>query len=368
MSKNIVIVGGGTGGGATVARALSSKLPTAKVTLINPLPYAISRPTLPRMTVAKLENEPDLVDTALIPYDKLFGKSTNGTFVQGTVVTIQPNEAGGVVVLADGKQLPYDVLVLAPGSHWGGFLNIPDDPKAVTAFIAASRDSFKNAHKIVLVGGGAVGVEYAGEIKDVWPEKEVTIVHGGDRIMNSTYSSGFRKGLEKDLRVRGIKIISEDYVDEIPPTGPATVKTRKGHVLDADLVLPTTGPRPRTEFVAESLGADTLDERHQIKVKPTLQLLRHDAIFALGDAIAWDEQKQVMKAMAHAAIVTSNVAAYLSGGPLKPYKGSSEMIIVTNGKNGGRAYMAGITLGAWFAKMTKSKSLLVPMTRGAMGY
>jgi NADH dehydrogenase FAD-containing subunit len=47
MSK-VVIVGAGAGGGSAVARALSTKLPSAKITLINPLPYAISRPTLPR--------------------------------------------------------------------------------------------------------------------------------------------------------------------------------------------------------------------------------------------------------------------------------------------------------------------------------
>ncbi|KAJ7161388.1 FAD/NAD(P)-binding domain-containing protein [Mycena crocata] len=371
MSKNIVIVGGGTGGGAAVARALSSKLPQAKITLINPLPYGISRPTLPRMTVAKLENEPDLVETALIPYDKLFGKNTNGTFVEGIVETIKPNKTGGVVLLADGKELPYDVLILAPGAHWEGFLNLPDDHKAVTPFIDASRATFKKAQKIVFIGGGAVAVEYAGEIKDVWPDKEVTIVHGEDAIMNSTYPANFRKGLEKGLHARGINVILEDFVDEIPPVGPATVKTRKGNVIDADLVIPTRGPRPRTEFIAASLGADSLDEKKQIKVEPTLQLPGHPSIFALGDAIAWVEQKQIMKANAHAAIVTKNVVAYLSSGALKPYKGTSELIIVTNGKNGGRAYLGilwGITLGDWFARMIKSKTLLVPMSRSKMGY
>lgn len=99
----------------------------------------------------------DLVDTALIPFDKLFTTS-NGVFVQGIVESIQTNKKGGVVVLADGKQLPYDVLVLAPGSQWEGPLDIPDDSAAVKEFIAAGRANFKKAQKILLVGGGAVGV------------------------------------------------------------------------------------------------------------------------------------------------------------------------------------------------------------------
>lgn len=55
--------------------------------------------------------------------------------------------------------------------------------------------------------------------------------------MNSTYPAGFRKGLEKGLRARGINIILDDYVDEIPAPGPATVTTRKGNVIQADLVV-----------------------------------------------------------------------------------------------------------------------------------
>ncbi|KAJ7103336.1 hypothetical protein B0H15DRAFT_811881 [Mycena belliarum] len=366
--KTIVVVGGGSGSGATAARTLSEKLPSAQITLINPLPYAVSRPTIPRMTVS---DDNDLIETALIPYDKLF-KNSNGTFVQGVVDRIEANQKGGVVFLADGKQLPYDALVLSPGSLWEGPMDIPDDSTAVKEFIATSRANFKKAQKIVLVGGGAVGIEYAGEIKDIWPSKEVTIVHSDKALTNSAYSAKFRKNLEGSLRKRGVKIILEDFVDEIPPPGPATIKTRKGTVIEADLVIPTRGPRPRTEFVAKSLGADTLDEHQQIKVKPTLQLINHPDIFAMGDATNIVEQKQVMKANAHAAIVAANVIAYLNGSSaLKPYKGSPEMILISIGKNAGQGFMGffgGITVGDWFVKTIKSKTLMVPMSRGYMGY
>ncbi|KAJ7705981.1 hypothetical protein B0H17DRAFT_1125804 [Mycena rosella] len=210
----------------------------------------------------------DLLDTALIPYDKIF-TTPNGVFVQGTVVGIQPNKPGGAVTLADGQELPYDALVLCPGSIWEGPLAFPLEGKAVPEFVAARRAEFNNAQKIVLVGGGAVGIEYAGEIKDIWPEKEVTIVHGDSSLMNSTYSARFRKGLEDGLRSRGVNIIIKDHVDGFPPPGPVTVKTRKGVVIDADLVVPTRGTRPRTAFIAESLGAGALDEKNQIKITRT---------------------------------------------------------------------------------------------------
>jgi glycine/D-amino acid oxidase-like deaminating enzyme len=55
--------------------------------------------------------------------------------------------------------------------------------------------------------------------------------------MNSTYPARFRAGLAKDLHARGINIILNDFVDEIPAPGPTSVKTRNGHVIDADLVV-----------------------------------------------------------------------------------------------------------------------------------
>ncbi|KAJ7454007.1 FAD/NAD(P)-binding domain-containing protein [Mycena galericulata] len=370
-NKQIVIVGAGTAGGSKVARTLSSKLPTAHITLVNPLPYTISRPTLPRMTVSSTN---DLAQTALIPLDRLF-RSANGSLVEGVVTSIEPQAGkaggGGAVVLADGRRLAYDVLVLAPGSIWEGPLDFPDDREQVHAFIDASRAKFRKAQKIVLVGGGGVGVEYAGEIKDIWPDKEVTIVHGDSGLMNSTYPAAFRTVLEKSLRARGVKIILNDHVDDIPDPGPVTLTTRKGTAIPADLVVPTRGPHPRIAFVAVSLGPSALDARQQIKVAPTLQLPAYPDIFALGDAIDTVEQKQVGKASAHASIVSANVAAYLAGRALRPYGGSREMIVVTNGRNGGRAYLGilwGIILGDWFARLTKSKTLMVASVRRHMGY
>ncbi|KAJ7187846.1 FAD/NAD(P)-binding domain-containing protein [Mycena filopes] len=366
--SSIVIVGAGIAGGSTLARTLSKKLPSAKITLIDARPYTISLPTLPRMTVS---DGNDLL-TPRDSVDKLF--LSNGTRKARHITHRKQVPVGpkGSVVLADGREFAYDVLALAPGSVWEGPIDFPLDAAAVPAFLAEQRAQFKKAQKIVLVGGGAVGVEFAGEIKDVWPEKEVTIVHGDTAIMNATYPAKFRTNLAQSLEACGINIVLEDYLDELLLPGAATVTTRRdvSSRLTSSYV-PTRGPRPRTEFVATSLGAATLDERKQIKVKPTLQLIEHSDIFAIGDAIDTVEQKQVMKAAAHAAIVAANIVAYLSNRPLKPYKGSIELIVVTNGKDGGQAYFGilwGITLGSWFASMVKSKNLLVPRSRSAMGY
>ena len=68
-------------------------------------------------------------------------------------------------------------------------------------------------------------------------------------------------------------------------------------------------------------------------MNPTLEVQDHPGIFALGDVIDWNEQKQAAKSVNHLAVVAPNVQSYLEGKPLKKvYKGSPEMILIPLGK------------------------------------
>lgn len=364
--KSVVVVGGG-GAGSYIARTLSSKLDASKytLTLVTARPFAVHYPAAIRLTTT---SEGKLEDTVLIPYDKLL-LNGNGTIKIDRVVKIEDHKDAGNLVLASGESLQYDVLILAPGSHWEGPLALPDGKDEILEHIKQWRNKFESAKGVVLVGGGAVGIEYAGEIRDYWPKKPVTIVQASSQLLNATYPDKFRKRMEKDITVRGVKVVYNDFVDNFEPEGPIT--TRGGKTLEGDLVVIARGNRPATEFVS-SLGSGVLNERGQIKVQPTLQLQSHPNIFAAGDAIDWDEQKQVAKYPAHGDVIITNVLAVLEKRTsTAQYKGGPELIIVTNGKNAGVAYLGflwGIVLGNWFAKMLKSKTLMVDMVRKSYGY
>lgn len=94
----------------------------------------------------------------------------------------------------------------------------------------------------------------------------------------------------------------------------------------------TRGGRPNTKFI-ESLG-DVVGSSGTVKVTPTLQIVGHPRIFAAGDIIEWKEQKQAAKAPNHALVVVHNtlVLLGLSKKAVIPYKGSAELIVITNGK------------------------------------
>ena len=80
------------------------------------------------------------------------------------------------------------------------------------------------------------------------------------------------------------------------------------------------------------MGADALSASKHVRVLPTLQLPDHPNIFASGDIIDWEEQRQAAKIPAHAGVVVKNVLSLLNGRPASAqYKGSYEMTIVTLG-------------------------------------
>ncbi|GLB41479.1 putative FAD NAD-P-binding domain-containing protein [Lyophyllum shimeji] len=366
--KNIVIVGGGSGG-ANAARALSRTLDSSnyQLILINPLPYRI---WLVGTLRAIVTNDETLKNDVMISYDKVFVNG-NGKFVEGTVKSFEATKEGGTVTLESGEKIDYHVLVLAQGMSWTGPPAFPRTDDGVKEHISTLHGQLSKANDIVLVGGGAVGIELAGEIKDQWPNKKVTIVHGDKHLMNDAYPVKYRKAAEASVLARDIKLVLDDFVDHAG-TGPVNgITTRSGkELVGADLVVQTRGPRPNTEFVSASLGPAALSEKGLIRIRPTMQLAEYDNIFAAGDVIDWQEQKQAAKSSAHGLLVAANIQAYLNKGTLKPYKGASEMIVVTNGKAGGFGYLGilwGITLGAWFARMVKSKTLLIPMFKAEQG-
>ncbi|KAK7031270.1 hypothetical protein VNI00_013521 [Paramarasmius palmivorus] len=346
---NIVIVGGGSAG-VNVARPLSKSLDPAKfnVILINPRPYIIFLIPMLRVAVSDRDN---LKEQALVPYDRLFHNG-NGQFIQGTVVHINQKreEKSGEVVLDNGETVRYDALVLATVGRAHSF---PKDPSQVDPFINNRRQEFAKAKNILIVGGGSVGIELAGEIRDMWADKEITIIQRDKLLLNSTYPEKMRRGIQKQIESRNVKVILNDSLEGDIPEGPysGTIQTQKGKALNPDLIVKTWGTKPDTEFIGASLGTDILSSQGLVKVNATLQLPAYPNIFAAGDIVDWPEQKQASKAANHAGIVAKNIISYATGKPVKKlYKGSTEFIMVTNGKESGLAYVDvlwGLMLGPW---------------------
>jgi apoptosis-inducing factor 2 len=172
----IVVVGGGTAG-ASIIQSLSKQTDPSRheLILINPRPFDVWLLALLRAAVTEEGNLESLESGVLTPYgtrsrissvhlslrrtsDRLWTNG-NGSLKVGTVTGIEAaTGSGGVVHLASGEAVSYDVLVLAPGSIWEGPLDLPPTKAEVDAHLGEWRRRFKNAERVVIAGGGAVGI------------------------------------------------------------------------------------------------------------------------------------------------------------------------------------------------------------------
>jgi len=184
----------------------------------------------------------------------------------------------------------------------------------------AYREKVANAKNILIVGGGAVGLEMAGEIAEAYPPssgKKVTVIHSQPMVLNAAYTEKLRKPLQKQAEEMGVQFILDDSLEGKYDfmESPQTITTKKGKKLDnVDLVIQSTGGKVNSQ-VLEKL-VPTLISRNGVKVEPTLQLPGYKNIYVIGDLADLPEQKQAMKAPNHAAIASKNVLASINGKPL----------------------------------------------------
>lgn len=152
---NIVVVGGGPVGAATV-KELSAKLDPSKynLILITARPYYTHLPAWIRMSVAA---DGKLEERAHMPYEQNFVNG-NGKYLPGKVVSVQKTDEGGQVTLEDGKTVDWSVLILATGCTWDGPLAIPNSKVECVEWLRQWREKIEKAQDILLVGGGAVAI------------------------------------------------------------------------------------------------------------------------------------------------------------------------------------------------------------------
>lgn len=85
----------------------------------------------------------------------------------------------------------------------------------VRSYFRATSKAIREAKDICIVGGGASAVEYAGEIRTVYPEKPITIICSAAHLLTSSVapmSPKFLKMLYETLEKKNIKLIRGEKV------------------------------------------------------------------------------------------------------------------------------------------------------------
>ncbi|KAG8720397.1 hypothetical protein FRC08_000344 [Ceratobasidium sp. 394] len=285
--KNIVIIGGG-GGGVPVFKELEKQLDPAthRLILIESRDYYLHLPAALRMTVSVMGS---LEETALIPYDHLFTRPLLSTLYRARALSVTATD-----VITDKEPVPYEYLVLATGSTWEGPLNLPPAKVDAVETVLAQRTQYRSSQSVLIVGGGAVGIELAGELRESLPHVKVNLVHRGRALMNDTYPDKYRNSLHDMLTKAGVNIILNDMVVDESPNAEGVFQTVNGQSIAADLLIPTRGGKPNTSLLAEYDPTAVIEETGYVRVEPSLQVKLISGacnVYAVGDIIDWPEQK-----------------------------------------------------------------------------
>lgn len=357
--QTVTIFGGGYAG-ATLAQALKG---AAEITVVSPLDYFEVPMALPRNLV-----EPAFATRSVVPFGEALPHATH---IRAKLVEF--GAQGAVIEHPDGRResVSSDLSVLATGSRYGSALTRAQDGTAATrrAEFQSFAKRLSTANAVVIVGGGPIGVELAGEIVQDYPGKTVTIIESNRDILRGT-SRKVAAHAKKALEARGVTFIVGQRVVS-PAMGQEVadaVRTDAGQEIAADLIYWAVGARPNTEFFpSDERTADGL-----IPVDEWLRVKGYEGVYALGDIADVNEVNKALYIMGQVKVVAKNIRANLAGRPpSKAYKRQTgnEMMVVTLGRRGGVAHLPGLgkTSAGWFIRMAKSTDMLVGMYRKAVG-
>lgn len=327
------MVGGGFAGLAAV-RALERS--GASVTLVDRNIYSTFQPLLYQVATGGLN--PGDVSYPI----RGFAARKRVRYRHGTVTGV--DVARRIVSLADGTRLPFDYLVLAIGTTVNHF-GVPGAAEhSVTLYTRADaigmRDELMAALEaqagaprrgplnLVVVGGGATGVEVAGTLAELrsdavpvaFPEIDpadvrVVLVEQGP-VLLAPFHPGLQSFSLRALEARGVDVRLGTTLTAVEA---GAVVTAGGERLEAALVVWAAGVK-----VPDVVGTWGLPQGRggRILVEPDLRVRGEGRVFAVGDLALTDPPvaqlaNPAMQAGAHAG---DQITRLLRGEPTEAFR------------------------------------------------
>ncbi|OCB90569.1 FAD/NAD-binding domain-containing protein [Sanghuangporus baumii] len=185
-----------------------------------------------------------------------------------------PEESAIAAQREVGKAEDADVTVEPAQNEYGG------TKQEAMVWLKRCQDRIRAADSILCIGGGALGIQFATDIKSLYPEKQITLLHSRHRLLprfEYDLHCEVLKTLE-DLRIDLILGERLDLSSTLPEaakfneSGQRVVRTEKGREVAANILLLCTGQIPNTDLLAE-MSPQSVDPKSKLAyVLPTMQL------------------------------------------------------------------------------------------------
>jgi NADH dehydrogenase len=369
----VVVVGGGFAG-LNAARKLDD--PRIDLTLVDRRNFHLFQPLLYQVATGGLSPA-----EVCAPLRGVLHRQKNTRVLLDEVTGVDPE--GRRVLLADGRSLPYDTLIVATGATHDYFghpeweerapgLKTIEDATTIRSRIllafeeaeeAESEEDRRRLLTFVIVGAGPTGVELAGAIGELAlhtlrrdfrsydpASARILLVDALPRVL-PPYPESLSAAARRSLEKLGVTIHTGTMVKEID--GSRVTFERKADdgaggdgaaerwTEDAGVILWTAGVRAASlaDALAEATGAETV-KSGKIRVAPDLTVPGHPEILVLGDmAYLEDDDGEPLPGIAPTAIQQGKYAAKrvkrrLDGRaePMKPFRYTDKGLLAVIGR------------------------------------
>ena len=328
----ILILGGGFAGVRAALTLSAARLPDAKIILVSDKPHFEYHPALYRLVAGHSPLE------VCIPLSQIFA-GKNVEVLEDKIISVSLKDR----TAASGSDVTYrfDYLILALGSETSYF-NIPGlkersfGMKSITEALRLKRhlhemfeiksedalEKVKNAH-FVVVGGGATGVELAGELavyidrlaaQHQFDASFVTIdlIEAAPRLV-PMMPPEFSAALERRLRSLGVNIflnraLMKEEVDEV---------LLKDMDMKTKTVIWTAGVK--TNELYGQIAGLPLDKKGRVAVNEDLTVPGLSNVFVVGDGAATAFSGMAQTAVNDASYAAAAIAARIQNRRIEPY-------------------------------------------------
>ncbi|PHH65428.1 hypothetical protein CDD81_2532 [Ophiocordyceps australis] len=218
-------------------------------------------------------------------------------FLHGTVASIDPVAKQAITVdstTGERKTHAYDFFVAATGLRrvWPV---VPQslDRKQYLAEVGQHIDAVSKAkHGVVVVGGGAVGIEMAAELKLVKPDIKVTLVHSRDQLLSSEKLSDECKAKALELLkdpaqvevLMGHRVASKERIDTSDGSPAWQIEFTNGHkMLASEVIMAVSKSVPTSPYLPASALNDEGYVNIQLNGRFPSSSPHHEYHYCAGD-------------------------------------------------------------------------------------
>lgn len=355
--KRVVIVGGGFGGLKLANRLRKSDF---QVVLVDRNDYHQFLPLIYQVASAGIEPS-----SIAFPFRKLFQKRRNFYYRMAEVRSVFPSHK--IIQTSIGK-INYDYLVLAAGTTTNFFGNkdVADEAmpmKNVSEAMGlrnALLDNFERALtcageqerqellNVVIVGGGATGVEIAGALSEMksfvlpkdYPDLPQSLMHiylieAGPRLL-SAMSPDSSAHVERYLREMGVNVLLNKMVTDYRDH---KVMLKDGSSIATRTFIWVSGVAAQP---VGNLPASLLGRGGRIKVDEFNRVEGLDGVFCIGDQCIMEKGDKdyvgghpqlAQVAIQQGSLLADNLRRIEAGKAMKPFKYRNLGTMATVGRN-----------------------------------